>query len=189
MKRSSYWVIALLLLACTACGNKQKAGTPAETPQTTEQETVDMSQYMPKLEIGSEAPDFEAPDILGRPVHLSDFRGKYVVLDFWATWCKDCRAELPGMKDLYNTYGPRDVQFLGVSFDTDLQSLVNFGVEHEIAWLQVCNQIKWKENPISIAYDLHWIPTICLIGPDGKLLAITFTAEDLGKILAAELAS
>ena len=175
------------LLIVAGCGKKkyqERVPDPAAAEATT-----DMSQYMPNLEIGTAVPDFEAPDVMGRPVKLSDFHGKYVVLDFWATWCKDCRAEMPAMKELYNTYGPRDVQFLGVSFDTDLQSLIDYGFENEIAWLQVCNQIKWKENPISVAYDLHWIPTMMLIDPDGKLLAITFTAAELAKALASEVKS
>ena len=187
MKR--FIALTLLLLACSACGNKQKSEPAAAPQEETAAETVDMSKYMPNLEIGSMVPDFEAPDIAGAPVRLSDFCGKYVVLDFWATWCKDCRAEMPAMKELYNSYGPRGVQFLGVSFDTDLQSLFDYGAENEIAWLNVCNQIKWKENPISIACDIHWIPTMFLIDPEGKLAAITFTAEELGKALSAALAS
>lgn len=170
-----------LMLVAAGCGKKQNKQT-VEEPAA--EAAVDMSQYMPNLAIGAEVPDFEAPDALGQPVKLSDFRGKYVVLDFWATWCKDCRAEMPAMKDLYNTYGPRGVQFLGVSFDTDFQSLLDYGVENEIAWLQVCNKIKWKENPISAACDIHWIPTMFLVDPEGKLAGICFHASDLGKMLA-----
>ena len=174
---------ALLCIALTlaGCGKKQKANEPAAPAA---EQAVDMSQYMPSLEMGTPAPDFEAPDILGNPVKLSDYQGKYVVLDFWATWCKDCRAEMPGVKQLYDSFGPKGIEFLGVSFDTDLQSLVDYGVEHEIPWMVVCNQIKWKENPISEAYDLHWIPTMFLIDPEGKLLGVTFTAKDMEALLA-----
>ena len=147
-----------VLLVAAGCGKKQKA--PA-TEQPAAEETVDMSQYMPALEMGTPAPDFEAPDVLDNPVKLSDYRGKYVVLDFWATWCKDCRAELPDVKQLYDDFGPKGVEFLGVSFDTDRQSLVEYGFENDIAWMVVCNEIKWKENPISVAYDLKWISRRC----------------------------
>lgn len=171
-----------VLLVVAGCGKKQKANTAAE-PVAAE-ETVDMSQYMPSLEIGAPAPDFEAPDILGNPVKLSDYLGKYVVLDFWATWCKDCRAEIPDLKRLYDKYGPKGIAFLGVSFDTDLQSLVDYGIEHEIPWMVVCNEIKWKENPISTAFDIRWIPTMFLIDPEGKIVGVTFHATDIDALLA-----
>lgn len=187
MKRAI--ALSLMLLACIACGNKQKNAAAPQEEAAASATAPDMSQYMPKLVIGEPVPDFEAPNVLGENVRLSDFRGKYVVVDFWATWCKDCRAEMPAMKDLYNTYGPKDVQFLGVSFDTDLQSLIDYGFENEIAWLQVCNQIKWKENPISVACDIHWIPTMFLVDPEGRLAAVAFNAADLGKAIAEALAS
>lgn len=181
MKKTSILLLAMLL-AFAGCGKKQKPAETVPAPETAA--SRDMSQYMPNLVPGSEAPDFEAPDILDNPVRLSDFKGKYVVLDFWATWCKDCRAEVPAMKELYAVYSRRnDVQFLGVSFDTDKQSLLDYCIEKEIPWLQVCNGIKWKENPISIAYDLHWIPTMFLISPEGKVLGIAFTAAELRELL------
>ena len=176
-------VLLVALLLTAGCGNRQKSNERVPAPETPE--TVDMSGYLPALEIGSPAPDFEAPDILGNTVRPGDFRGRYVVLDFWATWCKDCREELPGMIDLYNTYGPKGVQFVGVSFDTDKQTLFDYCLEHEIGWIQLCNGIKWKENPISTAYDLHWIPTLFLIDPQGNIAGITFNAAELGTMLAA----
>jgi hypothetical protein len=95
---------------------------------------------------------------------------------------------MTAMKQLYNDYGPKGVQFLGVSFDTDIQSLIDYGVENEIAWLNVCNKIKWKENPISVAYDLHWIPSMFLVKPDGNLAAVCFHVSDLRAKLEEELA-
>ena len=183
MKRILVLAAALLILAA-GC-NKQKK-TPAPAPEAPAAEAVDMSQYMPDLALGTEAPDFEAPDIAGQPVRLNDFRGNYVVLDYWATWCKDCRAEVPAMKELYATYAPKGVQFVGVSFDTDKQALTDYCVEHEIAWLQLCNGIKMKENPISTAFDLHWIPTMFLLDPDGKIAGIAFTAAALQALLEAQ---
>ena len=78
---------------------------------------------------------------------------------------------------------PKGVEFLGVSFDTDLEALVAYGIENQIPWMQVCNQVKWKENPISIAFDLKWIPTMFLIDPEGKVAGIAFTAEEMETIL------
>lgn len=183
MKKTSI-LLVMMLLVIAGCGKKQKAAEPAPPAEET---ALDMSRYVPALETGAEAPDFEAPDILGNPVKLSDFRGKYVVLDFWATWCKDCRAEMPGTLELYKEYNPKGVTFLGVSFDTDLKALMDYGMEHEIPWQVVCNQIKSKENPIYAAYGLHWIPTMFLISPEGKVLGYAFTADDLGRLLSEKI--
>ena len=182
MKRITFLLILSILLPCIISCGKKKQHEPLPPVET---EAVDMSQYMPSLEIGTEAPDFEAPDVLGNPVKLSDYRGDYVVLDFWASWCKDCRAEMPAVQRLYATFSPKGVEFLGVSFDTDMKALIDYGLENEIPWIQVCNQIKMKENPISAAYDLHWIPTMFLIDPDGKVAGIAFTAAEMETLLNA----
>lgn len=181
MKRIASTLVLLVLVLCSvSCGSKKNR---APMPPV-EEETIDMSQYMPALEIGAEAPVFVAPDVLDNSVSLSDYRGKYVVLDFWATWCKDCRAEMPAVKSLYTAFAPKGVEFLGVSFDTDRKALVDYCIENEIPWMQVCNQIKWKENPISEAYDLKWIPTMFLIDPDGKVAGIAFTAAEMEALLS-----
>ena len=181
MKRIASTLVLLVLVLCAvSCGSKKNR---APMPPV-EEETIDMSQYMPALEIGAEAPVFVAPDVLDNSVSLSDYRGKYVVLDFWATWCKDCRAEMPAVKSLYTAFAPKGVEFLGVSFDTDRKALVDYCIENEIPWMQVCNQIKWKENPISEAYGLKWIPTMFLIDPDGKVAGIAFTAAEMEALLS-----
>lgn len=183
MKKAT--LLLMMVLAIASCGKKQKAADPAPAAET----AVDMSQYVPSIEMGTPAPDFEAPDVMGKPVKLSDYRGKYLVLDFWASWCKDCRAEMPALKALYDKYEPEGIQFLGVSFDTDLQAMIDYGFEADIPWMVVCNQIKMKENPISAAYGLHWIPTMFLICPEGNLLGYAFTAEELEKLLVEKVKS
>jgi len=177
-------VLATALLVVAGCGKKQKAADPAPAAPA---ETLDMSKYVPSIEIGAPAPAFEAPDVMGNPVRLSDYLGKYVVLDFWASWCKDCRAEMPAVKELYDAYAPRGIEFLGVSFDTDLHALIEYGLEADIPWMVVCNQIKTKENPIYAAYGLHWIPTMFLVSPEGKILGYAFTAEDMEELLERTL--
>lgn len=180
MKRIASTLALLVLMLCAvSCGSKKNR---APMPPV-EEETIDMSQYLPSLETGAEAPDFEAPDVMDNPVKLSDYRGKYVVLDFWATWCKDCRAEMPALKSLYTAFAPKGVEFLGVSFDTDRKALVEYCLDNDIPWMQACNEMKWKENPISIAYDLHWIPTMFLVDPEGKVAGIAFTAAEMETLL------
>ena len=139
------------------------------------------------LRRGARIPALVMNDPSGVSHDLKDFRGKYVVLDFWASWCKDCRAEMPAVKELYDAYAPRGIEFLGVSFDTDLHALIEYGLEADIPWMVVCNQIKTKENPIYAAYGLHWIPTMFLVSPEGKILGYAFTAEDMEELLERTL--
>ena len=171
------------LCACVvACGNRQKkAAEPAE-------ETTDMSQYMPDLEFGEEAPSLELNTPDGVLVSLSDYAGKWVVLDFWASWCPDCRAEFPAVKELYETFSPKGVEFIGVSFDHDADAWKKCLDEQGFAWPQVSNLIRWKEdNPVSKAFGIHWIPTMVLISPDGTVAGAALTAEGMNSILADKI--
>ena len=171
------------LCACVvACGNRQKkAAEPAE-------ETTDMSQYMPDLEFGEEAPSLELNTPDGVLVSLSDYAGKWVVLDFWASWCPDCRAEFPAVKELYETFSPKGVEFIGVSFDHDADAWKKCLDEQGFAWPQVSNLIRWKEdNPVSKAFGIHWIPTMVLIAPDGTVAGAALTAEGMNAVLTYKI--
>lgn len=182
MKIVKILAIVAICACAVSCGNRQKkAAEPAE-------ETTDMSQYMPDLEYGGPAPAFElnAPD--GAPVSLADFAGKWVVLDFWASWCPDCRAEFPAVKDLYGKYAPKGVEILGISFDHDADAWKKCLEEQAFPWPQGSNLIKWKEgNPVSEAFGIHWIPTMVLVGPDGKLAGAALTAADMDALLASKI--
>ena len=170
------------LCACVvACGNRQKkAAKPAE-------ETADMSQYMPDLEFGKPAPSLELNTPDGVLVSLADYAGKWVVLDFWASWCPDCRAEFQAVKDLYGTFCPKGVEFIGVSFDHDAEAWKNCLDEQGFTWPQVSNLIRKKDNPVSTAYGINWIPTMVLISPDGTVAGAALTAEGMSSILADKI--
>ena len=171
------------LCACVvACGNRQKkAAEPAE-------ETIDMSQYMPELELGEEAPSLELNTPDGVLVSLSDYAGKWVVLDFWASWCPDCRAEFEAVKYLYETFSPKGVEFIGVSFDHDAEAWKKCLDEQRFAWPQVSNLIRWKEdNPVSKAFGIHWIPTMVLVAPNGNVSGVSLTAEGMNAILTDKI--
>ena len=174
----------LALCACVAaCGSRQKKAAETEA-----EEPVDMSQYMPDLEYGGPAPAFELNSPDGAPVSLSDFSGKWVVLDFWASWCPDCRAEFPAVKDLYGKYSPKGVEILGISFDHDADAWKKCLDEQGFAWPQGSNLIKWKEgNPVSEAFGIHWIPTMVLVGPDGTLAGAALTAAEMDALLASKI--
>lgn len=150
--------------------------------------TVCMAQaeYLPTIQPGTKAPDFTAMDTLGVKHSLKDFRGKYVVVDFWASWCGDCRREIPALISLYNdykdyTFDGKEVAWLGVSFDTDKGAWSRYLSTTSCPWLQISELKKMKESPIAKKYGISWIPSIVLIDPAGNVCERFITAEAVRK--------
>lgn len=183
MKRLTIIFLAAAL-CLTGCGqNRQKQ---AETPETKAEETVDLSQYIPNLEKGAEVYDISAKTLGGDDFLLSSLRGSYVVIDFWASWCPDCRAEIPAVKDLYSEFHPKGVEFVSLSFDKEAEAWKNYVAESGMEWLQISNLTpNRKEDPNYTSFDLHWIPTLILVDPDGKYLGYAFTAAEMKALLEA----
>lgn len=173
---------ALVLAAVSCKGRGSSAASQTSEPVA---EETDMSRYIPDLKPGDDAPDFEASDTDGNPFKLSSLRGKYVLLDFWASWCGDCRAGIPAMKDLFAGFGA-EVEFVSFSFDHDPDAWKSCISESGMQWTQVSNLIKWRDNPVSAAYGIHWIPTMFLINPEGKVSAYSLTAEGMKPELEAQ---
>ena len=109
------------------------------------------------------------------------------MLDFWASWCPDCRAEFQAVKDLYAKAAPKGVEFLGVSFDDDGDAWRKCLDEQGFAWKQVSNLIKRKDNPVYEAFGIHWIPTMVLVAPDGTVAGSALTAKDMEALLSAKI--
>ncbi len=131
-------------------------------------------QYAKDLIKSGQAPDFTLPGTDGKTYSLKDFRGKTLIIDFWATWCPDCRDEMPQLLDLQKKLKDRkDIVMVGVSFDTDPARLEAYVKEQGIGWLQLSEFKAKKESAISEAYHIQWIPTKYVIGPDGKVLLAT----------------
>jgi len=121
---------------------------------------------------------------LGNVIKLSDYRGNYVVLDFWATWCGDCRREVPGLKQLFknenlNTLFGKRIQWLSFSFDDKEQTWRNFLRREQFPWPQVSNLKRTREDPTFKAYQLNWIPAFFLIDPEGIIIGKAITAKGL----------
>nr|WP_121273873.1 TlpA disulfide reductase family protein [Pedobacter schmidteae] len=122
------------------------------------------------IRAGKPAPDFAMADQNGRLVRLSDFRGKYVFLDFWASWCKPCRALQPKLKGLYDALNATGkFVILAVSLDKEKGAWLKAIEEDNVPWLQVADLGK-AQNQAAVLYDVNLIPASFLIGPDGVIL-------------------
>ena len=135
------------------------------------------------LQPGSPAPDIAMPTIDGGSVSIADYKGKYVVLDFWASWCPDCRKDAPKVVAMYNKFHAKGVEFLGVSFDTKRESWRN-GVEKlGIPYAQAGDMKNMRESEIAEIYRIKWIPTIYVIDPEGRVALATVMSDKVDALL------
>ena len=119
--------------------------------------------------IGKSAPELSLPDINGKKINLSSFKGKYVLVDFWASWCLPCRHENPNVLEAYNKYKNRNFTILGVSLDKEKGDWVN-AIQHDrLAWTQVSDLQEWNSLAVT-TFNFNGIPFNVLIDPEGKII-------------------
>lgn len=133
---------------------------------------------------GIEATDFAQPDADGKMVKLSDYRGKYVLVDFWASWCAPCRRENPNLVKAYAQYKEKGFEILGVSMDkaSDKAKWLKAVEDDKLTWKQVADLKGW-DNEAGLLYDVKAIPMNFLIDPSGKIIAKYLRGEELNKKL------
>jgi len=122
------------------------------------------------LAIGSEAPDISLPSPEGETISLASLRGKYVLIDFWAAWCRPCRAENPNVVRVYNEYADRNFEILGVSLDKTRNAWTTAVAQDGLPWLHVSDLKFWRSEAAQ-KYQIRAIPATYLIDPDGKIIA------------------
>jgi len=147
-----------------------------------EESASDVVESAQRLEIGSIAPDFSLPNPEGKVIHLSDFRGKYLFLDFWASWCLPCRKENPGFVNIYKQFRNQNFEILGISLDKKKDKWVKAVLSDELEWPQV-SDLKYFDSEMVELYNIVNVPTTMLLDPEGKIIAKNLHPKDLEKLL------
>ena len=132
---------------------------------------------------GTVAPDFKMKTIDGKTFRLSKLKGKTVVLDFWASWCPDCRKDAPEVVRMYKKFSSAGVEFVGVSMDTDVEKWRAATEQYGMGYTHVSELKKFKETDISKSYGVKWIPSMVVIAPDGKVALSTVLSYKVDKYL------
>ena len=132
--------------------------------------------------VGAKALDFKQPDVNGNQIALLSFKGKYVLVDFWASWCGPCRAESPNLVKAYNAYKQKNFEIFGVSFDDNKAKWLKAIKDDKYTWPQVGTMQGW-ENPVAEEYGIIGIPFNVLLDPNGVIIARNLRGEALEKKL------
>lgn len=145
------------------------------------QNSIDVSKI---TAVGKPAPDFTQNDTLGKPVALKDFRGKYVLVDFWASWCVPCRAENPNVVKAFGKYKEKNFTVLSVSLDqpTGKEKWIKAIHDDKLSWTHV-SDLKYWDNEVAKQYDIRSIPANLLVDANGKIIAKDLRGEELEKKL------
>jgi peroxiredoxin len=151
-----------------------------------EQET---NRIQRSLVVGSAFPEFAEPDLAGKELALTSYRGKVVLVDFWATWCGPCVAELPNVVAAYKKYHDAGFEVVGISLDRagDREKLVQFTKDHGMPWRQIFDGKYW-ESKLAVKYGIHSIPATYLLDAEGKIAAKNLRGPALEQALAKMLA-
>ena len=144
-----------------------------------QEEDLDAKYAADLLKPGTPAPEFVLNDINGNSVKMSQFRGKTVVLIFWASWCPDCRAEVPALKELQAKTDPDKVVFVSISSDRTVEAWKKYVAENEMGGVQLYKD----KSKVSEDYHVKWIPSQYVIGPDGKVVLGTVMLDKVAKAL------
>jgi len=132
-------------------------------------------------------PDFNVTNMAGNPLSVAQYRGKVVLIDFWATWCPPCRRELPNVVAIYQKYHPQGFEIIGVTLDDDQTSVANFIKDSNMPWPEHFEGTGW-DNTLVAKYGVSAIPDNILVDAQGHILGRGLKGDDLAQAVAKALA-
>ena len=131
-----------------------------------------------EFKVGVEAPEFSIKGMNGEEIELKNYAGKYVLLDFWASWCGPCRNEMPNVVKLYKECKGKDFEIIGISLDQKPEPWKKAVKDLKMTWPQACDFQVWY-GPVARKYNLSAVPYTVLINPEGKIEALNLRGEEL----------
>jgi peroxiredoxin len=139
------------------------------------------------LTVGAPFPDFNEKDVDGKPLSIASYKGKVVLVDFWATWSGTCRAELPHVLAAYRKYHDQGFEIIGVSLDQDQEKLTGFTKAMNMTWPQFFDGQGWQ-NKLAVKYGIESIPATFLLDGKGNIIGKNLRGEELPAAVARALA-
>ena len=145
----------------------------------------------PRFINGDSGPNFKASLANGDGFALTDLRGRYVLLDFWGSWCAPCLKEIPELKKLYAEYGDRNFDIVSVAVETDAQHWRNALARLQLPWphqiLDLTTSARFFDSLLADQYGVKQLPTTYLLDPDGQIIGVNLTPFELRKLLDRNL--
>ena len=158
--------------------------TPEVKASVAGQALLQRIEYMKPTAMGGIAPDIQLPDTTGAVVSLYSLRGKYALLDFWASWCGPCREEIPNLKEIYAACHDKGLEIYSVSLDSKREAWTKAMNELEMPWVHVSSLKGW-DCPTAKRYGVTSIPKMYLLDPQGKIIGIDLRGEELKEKIAS----
>lgn len=148
---------------------------------------AEVAKVQSQLVVGAIFPGFEEKDVDGKPLSIAAFKGKVVLVDFWATWCGPCVRELPNVIKAYEKYHDKGMEIVGISLDNEEDALRAFMKKNKMTWQQYFDGKGWQ-NRLAVKYGVNSIPATYLLDKEGKIIAKDLRGEELVAQLEKALA-
>jgi len=172
MKLKRLLIVAVALIGSVVIANAQENNTDEDSKYAVEM-----------VKAGTKAPNFQLKTVDGKSFKLSSLKGKVVVLDFWASWCPDCRKDAPNIVRMYREFKDKGVAFVGVSFDTEKVMWERAIEKYDMEYTAVSELKKMRESTIAKQYGVKWIPAMVVIDKKGNVVLSTVLSEKVEKKL------